>query len=226
MQILGCGNLKKLINGRWFPLAVAIAIVTVVALVMALFGWRITYAPTLENSWDAVSAVASWVGVIASFVAIMIAIWIPKKIAKQQDKIALFEKRMECYSTLQNIFAFAWQISDAKSKKYIQTAFKLYFGGPDSFPKAQSFTWYTIALKQQEPIIVGGHFLFFKYNEEKLQDVLMQILKLSKLVAVNNGEEAEEPISDAANNCKQDICIKCKELEETLIPLMEKELQL
>ena len=120
--------MKKLINGRWFPLAVAIAIVTVVALVMALFGWRITYAPTLENSWDAVSAVASWVGVIASFVAIMIAIWIPKKIAKQQDKIALFEKRMECYSTLQNIFAFARQISDAKSKKYIQTAFKLYFG--------------------------------------------------------------------------------------------------
>lgn len=114
---------------------------------MALFGWRITYAPTLENSWDAVSAVASWVGVIASFVAIMIAIWIPKKIAKQQDKIALFEKRMECYSTLQNIFAFARQISDAKSKKYIQTAFKLYFGGPDSFPKAQSFTWYTIGLQ-------------------------------------------------------------------------------
>ena len=64
---------------------------------MMLFGWRFTYAPELETSWDAISAVAAWVGVIASFIAIWFAIQIPKKIADRQDKIALFEKRYDCF---------------------------------------------------------------------------------------------------------------------------------
>lgn len=63
-------------------------------------GFRITYAPDLENSWDAVSAFAAWGGVFMSFVAIMVAIQIPKKIADRQDKIALFEKRLEIYNIL------------------------------------------------------------------------------------------------------------------------------
>lgn len=146
-------------------------------------------------------------------------------ISEQQNKIALFEKRMECYNTLQNIFAFARQISEEKSKKSIQTAFKLYFGGPDSFSENQNYTWYTITLKRQEPIIVGGLFLFSGYDEEKLQDILMEIIDLSGLVAVKTREEAEQPISDAAQNCKEKICNMCSSLEKTLIPLMEKELQ-
>lgn len=197
--------------------------VAIFSFVMALFGWRITYAPELGNSWNAFSAVASWAGVITSFTAIMVAIWIPKKIAHQQEKVALFEKRMECYSTIQNIFAFARQISSLQSNNNIQVAFQLFFCEPDSFSKVQNLTWYTIALKQQEPIIVGGHFLFHGYNEEILQDVLMQIIRLLRLVAENKEEES---ISDAASKCKQDICNKCKDLEDTLIPLMESELQL
>lgn len=89
--------MKKIIKGRWFPLIVAISILVLVAgvvLVMALLGWRFTYTPELENSWDAVSAVSSWVGVIMSFLAVMAAVWIPKRIADQQDKISLFEKNL------------------------------------------------------------------------------------------------------------------------------------
>lgn len=89
--------MKKFIKGRWFPLTVAVIAVVIVALVMALFGWKITYAPDLENSWEAISAVAAWVGVVASLGAIMIAIWIPTEIANRQDKISLFEKRYELY---------------------------------------------------------------------------------------------------------------------------------
>ena len=87
--------MKKFIKGRWFPLVIAIIVVTAVAFIMALFGWRISYAPGLENSWDAVSAVAAWAGVFSSFIAIWFAIQVPKKIAEQQNKIALFEKRLE-----------------------------------------------------------------------------------------------------------------------------------
>ena len=89
--------MKNFIKGRWFPLLVTILVVAAVAFVMALFGWRITYAPELENDWNAISAVATWtetivavVSVIASFSAVWFAIRVPKKIAEQQNKIALF----------------------------------------------------------------------------------------------------------------------------------------
>ena len=54
-----CWYLKKFIKGRWFPLSVAVVIALIVIIGMVLFGWRITYAPELENSWEATSAVAS-----------------------------------------------------------------------------------------------------------------------------------------------------------------------
>lgn len=99
--------MKKFIQERWFPLIAAIAILVLVAgviLTMVLFGWRFTYAPELETNWDAVAAVATWVGVFASFSAIMVAIWIPKKIADRQDKIALFERRYESFQFFEECF--------------------------------------------------------------------------------------------------------------------------
>ena len=70
-----------------------------VALVLWFLGFRITYAPTLENSWDAISACAGWAGAIFSLIAILVAIQIPKKIAEQQNRITLFEKRHAFYYT-------------------------------------------------------------------------------------------------------------------------------
>ena len=63
-------------------------------------GFRITYAPNLENSWDAISACAGWCGAIMSAIAIFVAIDIPKKIAEQQNNISLFEKRYSAFNTL------------------------------------------------------------------------------------------------------------------------------
>ena len=68
--------------------------------------------------------------------------------------------------------------------------------------------------------------MFPEYNEEELQNLLMDIIELSGLVAVRTKEEAEQPISDKAQSCKERICNTCSNLETTLIPLMEKELQL
>ena len=102
--------MEKFIRGRWFPLLVAIIIVAVVSVVMASFGWRVTYAPELENRWDAVSAVATWAGVFASAFAIVFAIRVPKKIADIQDRIALFEKRYGAYSSLLTLQMFSHAI--------------------------------------------------------------------------------------------------------------------
>ncbi len=49
--------MKDFIKGRWFPLVVAIVCVAILAAFLFVSGFRVTYAPELENSWDAVSAV-------------------------------------------------------------------------------------------------------------------------------------------------------------------------
>lgn len=109
--------MKKFLKGRWFPLSVAIVAVLVIASILFFFGFRITYAPELENSWDAISAVAAWGGVIvavagvtASFLAVWFAIRVPQKIAEQQNKIALFEKRYQVYTSTIKIIQVANRI--------------------------------------------------------------------------------------------------------------------
>jgi len=119
--------LKNFIKGRWFPLTVAILIIAAMVLVMAFFGWRITYASELENSWEAISGVAAWVGAIASFGAIMVAIWIPKRIADQQNKIALFEKRFRIYKLLISCGTFVSALKLAENVQDAWTVFMLVF---------------------------------------------------------------------------------------------------
>lgn len=104
--------MKKFVKGKWFPLTLAAVIAAIIAFILFLFGFRITYSPELDNNWDAVSAVAAWVGVIASFVAIWFAIQVPKKIADRQDKIALFEKRYKVYDILNNCISFSYSINE------------------------------------------------------------------------------------------------------------------
>lgn len=96
--------MKRFIKGRWFPLVIAVFIVAVIIFIMAKLGFRVVYVPEPEDTWEAASAVASWVGafiscvgVLASFLAIWYAIQVPKTIADRQDQIALFEKRYECF---------------------------------------------------------------------------------------------------------------------------------
>lgn len=80
-------------------------------LLIFAFGFKFTYAPELENSWAAISAFAAWAGVLASSIAIYVAIQIPKKIAERQDKVALFEKRFELYNTLYKCRNFSVDLS-------------------------------------------------------------------------------------------------------------------
>lgn len=55
--------------------------------VASLGGWN------LEDTYQVA-------GVVAPFVGIFVAVWIPKKIAEEQNKIALFDKRFEIYQSL------------------------------------------------------------------------------------------------------------------------------
>ena len=178
----------KFIKGRWFPLTIAIGIVAIVAFVMALFGWRIIYAPELESKWDAVSAFAAWAGVTMSFVAIMVAIWIPKKIADRQDKIALFEKRHDAYSAILSIEVFSKAVdkdifregSKDENGKVITTGYKvglccLHFASAfgyypqisEGYVNYESMIQTLSVLKQYEVRAMTLIFLFPATNEEE-----------------------------------------------------------
>lgn len=93
-----------------------------------LLGFKITYAPFLENDWDAIAACASWVGVVTSLGAILVAIRIPKVIADRQDKIALFEKRFAFYDTLSRCINFARIIGNIQTHREIQVFIIASFG--------------------------------------------------------------------------------------------------
>lgn len=114
---------KKLKPIYW--LIIAEIIVVVVGL---LLGFKITYAPHLENDWDAISACAGWLGVVASLGAILVAIRIPKVIAERQDKIALFEKRFAFYDILCRCINFARMIGNVQTHREIQVFFIATFG--------------------------------------------------------------------------------------------------
>jgi len=70
-------------------------------------GFRITYAPNLKNDWDAISGSAAWASVLLSFAAICAAIYVPYKVANEQNRISLFEKRFDALKKI-NILAFVY----------------------------------------------------------------------------------------------------------------------
>lgn len=107
--------MKRFIKGRWFPLAVA----GVCALILFCLGFRITYAPKLENSWEAVSAVATWAGAIGTFGAV----WFAIRVSDKQNKIALFEKRYKIYNSFIQYHILARIIGTSKTSVDIQRNF-------------------------------------------------------------------------------------------------------
>jgi len=91
--------------------------------IMYTLGFRITYSPELENNWDAISACAGWASAIFSFIAILVAIQIPKKIAEQQNRIALFEKRHTFYYTFCRCISFCEGLDSVQSKDAVRMMF-------------------------------------------------------------------------------------------------------
>lgn len=61
-----------------------------IAIIMWLMGFRITYAPKLDNNWEAISAIADWAGVVVGAIIIpLLALWIQHKWDSDKEEIAL-----------------------------------------------------------------------------------------------------------------------------------------
>lgn len=151
---------NKFVRGRWFPLLGFIFLLVIVIVVVGLFGFRITYAPEMENSWDAISAVAAWVSVIvaalsagASFAAIWTAIRVPQKIADRQDKIALFEKRYDALLTYNKCRTFALLLVPIKEKGKVNDVFYTAFKNIADEPPLVPLSDYSSLWKVQVDVV-------------------------------------------------------------------------
>lgn len=89
---------KKIIKKPILWIALALLAIFIF---LYITGFRITYAPNLKNDWDAISGSAAWASVLLSFAAICAAIYVPYKVANDQNKISLFEKRYAVYIQLE-----------------------------------------------------------------------------------------------------------------------------
>ena len=72
-------------------------------------GFRITYAPELENSWDAISACAAWAGAIGTIAVLWYnhrSIRLAQYSVQQAINLQLYEKRLALYTDLSKSDAF------------------------------------------------------------------------------------------------------------------------
>ena len=86
------------------------------------------------NWLDYVQVIATIISVIISALAVIMAVRIPKKIAEKQDKIALFNKRFDSFSSLQKCLAFAELIKTINKVDDYQVAALYFFGNEKGLP--------------------------------------------------------------------------------------------
>ncbi len=88
-----------------------------------------------QPDWlDYLQAIASILSIIISAIAVIMAVRIPKKIAKKQDKIALFNKRFDSFSSLQKCQAFSDLIKTIHHIDDYRAAALYFFGNDENLP--------------------------------------------------------------------------------------------
>ena len=121
---------ERFIGSRWFPLTIAGVALLSIMVITFFLGFRITYAPILDNNWEAVSGVAAWVGIfvsIVSAIASFMAVWFAVRVADKQNNIALFEKKYELFILVDTFDDFARLLTMIKTGEDILLAFLLIF---------------------------------------------------------------------------------------------------
>lgn len=125
--------MKRFVNSRCFPIIVILGLFLIPIGVLFVLGFRITYAPELENSWNAVSGVAAWFGVAVSIIGVVasfMAVWYAVRVADKQNRIALFEKRYELYNIIMSCRVFARMLETTITRADIKVYFLTVFCDP------------------------------------------------------------------------------------------------
>lgn len=202
---------------------IPVLLLVLVFVIVMLYGlgFRITYAPELENSWNAVSAVATCVGVLASFIAIWFAIRVPKKIAEEQNKIALFEKRYEFYYVLLKCKTLSNGLQNLKkpisNKSFNKLVVLSIYSNPNIFKKDSEFEMAAESIKKifaVNDILKSGKFLF----DFDVESYVLSICDKLVDFAVEKEAIPQENIQKYLDDIQK--------IENELIPLVEDTLKL
>ena len=192
---------KKHLNTKILPNWMLLIIV-IVLLLLSAFGWKITYSPQLENDWSAIDAVGGWASAVISGVAIWFAVFVPKRIAQEQNKIALFEKRFSSYSVFLKYTSFAKAIQEADTLNQLRQAFSLNF---IEYGDMENPTERILMIKSDEKQLMSGLFLFSNFCDgETIRNILQEILIVVSLMQSKEerlSEEDKKKIKLFCNTC-------------------------
>lgn len=210
----------KLKSKSFLCFVVVLCLGLVFLLLMYQMGFRITYAPDLENSWNAISGTASWVSAIASFLAVWSAIQVPQKIAERQIKVDLFEKRYRVYRTLISFDFFSALVFISKEPGDIEVFFYQSFCNISEEPKMYQYKLFAAKYVQVTETLAESKFLF---SGDIWKGVCKIIDSIKKLVPIGEKGMYKEEFDKA----KQDYLDAMKSCELKLIlNKMEQELNL
>ena len=140
--------MKDLIRKRWFVFLLGILVAVVALLIVGRIlycnGYRIVYPEQFETSWDAVSAVASWAGIIvsiASAIAAFMAVWYAIRVSDKQNRISLFEKKYELFEIISDCKTFSDLLENAKCNMDVRIMFfaSFCYRSPNSEAKNSTF---------------------------------------------------------------------------------------
>lgn len=225
--------MKELTKKRWFVflLGILIAVVALLGIGFILYcnGYRIVYPEQFETSWDAVSGFAAWFGVIVSVVsaaASFFAIWFAVRVADQQNKIALFEKRYKCWMEIQNLWACARWIKELRTNQGIYLGFRTYFGETKKVKEYEEPIGFALQFNREQDIISAGIFLFSHYDAELLKEIISVGFKLIIEVSEHFSEKEKNNISEKAESLMNEFYNLCEKYVNTYMEKMQQELQL
>lgn len=179
-----------------------------------------------KDCFDYIQLVATVISIIISAIAVYIAVRIPKQIAEQQNKIALFEKRFECYIVIQRITTFALKIKDSKNSEDIKARFLSIMGYNNNCFSEMSFAQMLISFQNMERVIVGGEFLFYYYNLEILQKLILDVIQFTRIFVDIEENHKIDGLTQEGIEKRDEIVGLGKEIRDEYLDLIEKELYL
>ena len=215
------GEYKKLVGEkifieRFFLLIIVLLVQTVIVVVAFCIGvyiTHITYGQT-ENIWDIISTIATCIGVIASFAAVWVAIQIPNKIAKQQEKRELYMQRLDFYNVLDACIRFSKDAENQSSQQMINYMFLIKVG----FGELPESKTYKEIVKRAMPLfhrvitsLRAGEFLFdFEVQKyvQKIIDTLPDLLNAKDLGTIR---DCFLKYQDAVNEAQINLIPKVKD---------------
>lgn len=221
--------MKELIKKRWFVFLLGILIAAVVLLGIGVIlycnGYRITYPQKFETSWNAVSGFAEWAGVAVSlisvgtsFAAVWAAIQVPKKIAQQQERVEIYAKRFDFYTTLCSCVYYSKLLDGVTSAVQADYLFIMMLGHETLMDpnekrireEAGLIIWKTIARLQ------NGEFLFEFETKDSIQKICSALISIITV---------EETNSDLQKCCSEYLNLM-GEIKDHLIPMIENDLRI